>query len=32
MPAHNVGKLSKFRKEDVEAWIRQGREGLSTPT
>ena len=25
MPAHKVGSLWKFRKEEVDAWIRSGK-------
>ncbi len=24
MPAHKVGRLWKFRKEDIDAWVRSG--------
>ena len=24
MPAHKVGRLWKFRKEEIDAWIRHG--------
>jgi hypothetical protein len=25
MPGHKVGRLWKFKKDDVDAWIREGR-------
>lgn len=25
MPAHKVGSLWKFRKEEIDAWVRSGR-------
>lgn len=25
MPAHKVGRLWKFRRDEVDAWIRQGQ-------
>jgi len=25
MPAHRVGRLLKFRKEEVDKWVRQGK-------
>ncbi len=25
MPAHKVGKLWKFRKEEIDRWIREGK-------
>ena len=24
MPAHKVGRLWKFRKEEIDAWVRKG--------
>lgn len=27
LPAHKVGKLWKFKKEEVDAWVRSGRTG-----
>lgn len=27
MPAHKVGRLWKFKKDEVDAWIRQGDAG-----
>ncbi|MBW2321135.1 MAG: helix-turn-helix domain-containing protein [Deltaproteobacteria bacterium] len=27
MPAHKVGRLLKFRKEEVDSWIKEGRAG-----
>ena len=27
MPAHKVGRLWKFRKEEVDEWVRSGRAG-----
>ena len=29
MPAHRIGRLWKFRKEDVDQWVRSG--GADTP-
>jgi excisionase family DNA binding protein len=31
MPAHKVGKLWKFRKEEVDEWVRSGRSGSGLP-
>ena len=25
LPAHKVGRLWKFRKEEIDEWVRQGR-------
>ncbi|MGB6067044.1 MAG: helix-turn-helix domain-containing protein [Desulfomonilaceae bacterium] len=25
MPAHRIGRLWKFRKEEVDAWVKSGR-------
>jgi excisionase family DNA binding protein len=30
MPAHKVGRLWKFRKEDVDQWVRSGGADAST--
>ena len=27
MPAHKVGRLWKFRKEEIDAWVRSGAAG-----
>lgn len=27
LPAHKVGRLWKFRKEEVDAWVRSGAAG-----
>jgi len=27
MPAHRIGRLWKFRIEEVDKWVRQGRAG-----
>ncbi len=27
MPAHKVGKLWKFDKDEVDAWVRSGKAG-----
>ena len=27
MPAHKVGRLWKFRKEEVDRWVRNGQAG-----
>jgi excisionase family DNA binding protein len=27
MPAHKVGRLWKFRKEEIDAWVRSGDAG-----
>lgn len=27
MPAHKVGRLWKFRKEEIDEWVRTGRAG-----
>tara|TARA_Y100000310_G_C20232671_1_gene600993 strand:- start:197 stop:391 length:195 start_codon:yes stop_codon:yes gene_type:complete len=27
MPAHKLGKLWKFRKDEVDAWLRSGEAG-----
>jgi len=33
MPAHKVGRLWKFRSEEVDSWVRQGEAaGHSSPT
>lgn len=29
MPAHKVGKLWKFRKEEVDRWVTSGKAGRS---
>jgi excisionase family DNA binding protein len=29
MPAHRVGRLWKFRKEEVDDWVRKGHAGCS---
>ena len=29
MPAHKVGKLWKFRKDEVDAWVRSGKANPS---
>jgi len=31
MPAHKVGRLWKFRKEEVDKWIRNSSGGKSQP-
>ena len=31
MPAHKVGKLWKFKKDEVDAWVRTGRAGTISP-
>ncbi|MBI2481062.1 MAG: helix-turn-helix domain-containing protein [Planctomycetia bacterium] len=30
MPAHKVGRLWKFRKEEIDAWVRSGQAADST--
>lgn len=30
MPAHKVGKLWKFRKDEVDAWVISGKATIST--
>jgi excisionase family DNA binding protein len=27
MPAHKVGRLWKFRKEELDEWVKSGRAG-----
>ena len=27
MPAHKVGRLVKFRREEVDEWVRSGKAG-----
>ncbi|MCK4409125.1 MAG: helix-turn-helix domain-containing protein [Candidatus Eisenbacteria sp.] len=29
LPAHKVGRLWKFRKEEIDEWVRQGRANES---
>ncbi|MEE9368279.1 MAG: helix-turn-helix domain-containing protein [Pontiella sp.] len=29
MPAHKIGRLWKFRKEEVDAWVRSGKASES---
>lgn len=29
MPAHKVGKLWKFQKDEVDQWVRQGQSEVS---
>ena len=28
MPAHKVGRLRKFRKDEIDQWIRSGSAGV----
>lgn len=28
MPAHKVGRLWKFRKDEVDGWVRQGETSV----
>jgi excisionase family DNA binding protein len=30
MPAHKVGRLWKFRREEIDAWVRSGRAANSS--
>ena len=30
MPAHKVGKLWKFRKEEIDKWVRSGGSATTT--
>ena len=32
MPAHKVGRLWKFRKEEIDAWIRHGSKNNQEET
>jgi len=32
MPAHKLGRLWKFRKEEVNAWIQSGKASGNPPT
>ncbi len=27
MPAHKIGRLWKFKKDDVDEWVREGKAG-----
>lgn len=29
MPAHKVGRLWKFRKEEIDQWVRSGSTGVA---
>lgn len=29
MPAHKIGRLWKFKKEDVDSWVKQGEANAS---
>lgn len=29
MPAHKIGRLWKFKKEDVDSWVKQGEANTS---
>ena len=31
MPAHKVGRLWKFKRDEVDAWVRQGGGSDDTP-
>ena len=31
MPAHRVGRLWKFKKDEVDAWVKSGSASDSTP-
>ncbi|HAT1712490.1 TPA: helix-turn-helix domain-containing protein [Legionella pneumophila] len=30
MPAHKIGRLWKFKKEDVDNWVKQGEANTSS--
>lgn len=32
MPAHKVGRLWKFKREEVDTWVRQGHAGTGSPS
>ena len=32
MPAHKVGRLWKFRRREIDRWIREGRAGGNVPS
>ena len=29
MPAHKIGRLWKFKKDEVDGWVREGKAGES---
>ncbi|WP_289022068.1 helix-turn-helix domain-containing protein [Desulfobacter postgatei] len=30
MPAHKIGRLWKFKKDEVDTWVRDGKAGEAT--
>ncbi|WP_445224729.1 excisionase family DNA-binding protein [Edwardsiella tarda] len=30
MPAHKIGRLWKFKKDEVDGWVRDGKAGESS--
>ena len=32
MPAHKVGSLWKFKRDEIDAWVRTGEAGASSET
>lgn len=30
MPAHKIGRLWKFRKDEIDGWVRDGKAGESS--